>query len=171
MRIHETTIAGVRLIDADVFAAGGFDLIVGNPPWLRAEGMEPELRSRLAARYRWWRCGRGGWANRPDLAVAFLERSVELSAPDGVVALLVPAKVARAGYGAAARHGLAGTTTLIAVADLTGRPEAAFDATVYPLAVVARVAARPNAWIGVTHRRHSSTASAARSGCAASHAR
>ena len=120
---------------ADVFAAGGFDLVVGNPPWLRAEAMEPELRARLAARYRWWRRGPGTWGSRPDLAVAFLERSVQLTRAGGVVAMLVPAKIARATYGAEARHALATTTTLIALADLTGRPEAAFDATVYPLAL------------------------------------
>lgn len=52
--------------------------------------------------------------------------------------MLVPAKLATASYGAAARHALAATTTLVAVADLTGKAEAAFDATVYPLAIVAR---------------------------------
>ena len=129
---------------ADVFAAGGFDLVVGNPPWLRAEAMEPELRARLAARYRWWRRGPGTWGSRPDLAVAFLERSVQLTGTGGVVAMLVPAKIARATYGAEARHALATTTTLIAVADLTGRPEAAFDATVYPLALVARHTGPPS---------------------------
>ena len=129
---------------ADVFAGGGFDLVVGNPPWLRAEAMEPELRARLAARYRWWRRGPGTWGSRPDLAVAFLERSVQLTRPGGVVAMLVPAKIARATYGAEARHALATTTTLVALADLTGRPEAAFDATVYPLALVARHARPPS---------------------------
>jgi hypothetical protein len=123
---------------ADVFAAGGFDLVVGNPPWLRAEAMDADLRGRLAARYRWWRAHPGGWAKRPDLAVAFLERSLELTRKGGVVAMLVPAKIARATYGAEARHALATTTTLIALTDLTGRPEASFDATVYPLALVAR---------------------------------
>jgi hypothetical protein len=51
--------------------------------------------------------------------------------------MLVPAKVTSAGYGAAARHGLASTTRLHAVADLTGSPQAEFEATVYPLAIVA----------------------------------
>jgi methylase of polypeptide subunit release factors len=123
---------------ADVFARGGFDLVIGNPPWLRAEELPEEQRRRLSGRYRWWISGGRGYANRPDLAVAFLERAVELAAPDGVVALLVPAKLATAGYGSAARHALAATTTLLHVADLSGRPEAAFEATVYPLAVVAR---------------------------------
>ncbi|MGI9041042.1 MAG: Eco57I restriction-modification methylase domain-containing protein [Gemmatimonadales bacterium] len=122
---------------ADVFAAGGFDLVVGNPPWLRAQELPPELRRRLAGRYRWWRSAGRGYANRPDLAIAFLERAVELTAPGGVVALLVPAKLATAGYGASARHALATGTTLVSVADLTRAPPA-FDATVYPLALVLR---------------------------------
>jgi hypothetical protein len=132
-----------RVQFADVFAAGGFDLVVGNPPWLRAEELPPDLRRRLAGRYRWWRSGSGGYANRPDLAVAFLERSLELTAPRGAIAMLVPAKVAAAGYGAAARHALATGTTLVAVADLTGSPHASFEATVYPLALVARKVAAP----------------------------
>jgi len=126
---------------ADVFAAGGFDLVVGNPPWLRAEAIPPALRRRLTGRYRWWRAGSSAFGHRPDLAVAFVERATELAAPGGMVALLVPAKLANAEYAAAARHGLASSTTLLRVVDLTGRPEATFDATVYPLALVARNAA------------------------------
>jgi hypothetical protein len=124
---------------ADVFGAGGFDLIVGNPPWLRAEHVPRETRRILAGRYRWWRGGRG-FGHQPDLAVAFLERSVELAAPGGVIALLIPAKLATAGYGATSRHALAATTTVVCAADLTGRPDAAFDATVYPLALIIRKA-------------------------------
>jgi hypothetical protein len=132
-----------RVQFADVFAIGGFDLVVGNPPWLRAEEVPPELRRRLAGRYRWWRPGGKGYANRPDLAVAFLERSLELTRPGGMVALLVPAKVAAAGYGATMRHALAASKTLVAVADLTTDPRASFEATVYPLALVIRNAAAP----------------------------
>ena len=128
---------------ADVFAAGGFDLVIGNPPWLRAEEIPVETRRRLAARYRWWRGSRAAFGHQPDLAVAFLERALELAAPGGVVAMLVPAKLATAGYGAAARHALASSTTLIRLADLTGQPDAAFDATVYPLALVASNAPAP----------------------------
>ena len=121
---------------ADVFARGGFDLVVGNPPWLRSELIAPTMRAQLAGRYRWWRAGSGSYGNSPDLAVAFLERALELARPGGVVALLVPAKIAAAGYGAAARHGLASGTTLHVVADLTSTGSAAFDATVYPLALI-----------------------------------
>lgn len=123
---------------ADVFAGGGFDLVVGNPPWLRSEGMPPELRSRLAGRYRWWRTRGNRYGNGPDLAIAFLERGLELTRPGGVLAMLVPAKLLSASYAAIARHALAATTTLHSVTDLTGNPVAGFEATVYPLALIAR---------------------------------
>lgn len=122
---------------ADVFARGGFDVVLGNPPWLRSEAIPPDLRRQLASRYRWWRGTAGTYGNSPDLALAFLERALELAASDGVVAMLIPAKIATAGYGTKARHALASTATLHAVADLTGRAGADFDATVYPLALVA----------------------------------
>ena len=151
---------------ADVFAQGGFDLVAGNPPWIRSEDLPRELRERLAERFRWWRVGsgaqdggdralrevadhhgrarRGGFANRPDLSLAFAERAWELARPGGAVALLVPAKLATAAYGARARHALATQATIRAAADLTGAPEAAFDATVYPLALVASKSPPPN---------------------------
>ena len=122
---------------ADVMARGGFDLVIGNPPWVRAEELAPELRERLARRYRWWHGARtGGYAHRPDLSVAFLERGHELARAGGAVAMLVPAKLAAAGYAAAAREAIAARATIHVVADLTGDARASFDATVYPLALV-----------------------------------
>jgi hypothetical protein len=126
---------------ADVFAHGGFEVVIGNPPWLRSEAIPADLRSRLSERYRWWRAKGRGYGNAPDLAVAFVERAVELAAPGGIVALLVPAKIASARYGTAARHELASRTTLHAVADLTRCSRSEFDATVYPMALVASKAA------------------------------
>lgn len=129
---------------ADVFAQGGFDLVAGNPPWVRAEELPPRVREELASRFRWWHGGgRRGFSNRPDLALAFVERAWELTRPGGAVALLVPAKLATAGYGARARHALAAQGTIRAVADLTGTAEATFDATVYPLALVASKSPAP----------------------------
>lgn len=125
---------------AEVLARGGFDLVVGNPPWVRAERLEPPLRRHLAERYRWFRAARGGagYAHWPDLAIAFLERSLELTAPEGVVALLVPAKLATTGYAAPAREELARRHTIAVAADLRDEPLAAFDATAYPMALIVR---------------------------------
>ncbi|NOT08368.1 MAG: N-6 DNA methylase, partial [Gemmatimonadales bacterium] len=125
---------------ADVFAAGGFDLVVGNPPWVRAESIEPSRRRYLAERYRWYGAGKGrrsGYAHLPDLSIAFLERAFELLAPGGVVGFLLPARLATAGYAARAREALATGTAIGVLADLRADSRAAFDATVYPLAFVA----------------------------------
>jgi hypothetical protein len=131
---------------ADVLARGGFDLVVGNPPWVRAESLAPETRRQLAERFRWMkgaRAGGSGYAHQPDLAVAFLARALELTAPQGVVAYLVPAKLATTGYAAAARAGLARHTTISLAASLAGDPRAGFDATVYPMALVTANAPPP----------------------------
>ena len=122
---------------ADVIADGGFDLVVGNPPWVRAEALAPARRAMLARRYRSWRGGATtGYRHQPDLAVAFLERAVELSAPAGALALVLPSKLATAGYGSGIRGLLAERATIHAVVPLD-TAEARFAATVYPMALIA----------------------------------
>ena len=131
---------------ADVFARGGFDLVAGNPPWVRAEAMAPEQRRYLADRFRWFRgarSGPAGYAHPPDLSVAFLERAFELLKAGGVAALLLPAKLATTGYATAARGALVSGTTIAVAADLRNDARAGFDATVYPMALVAALAPPP----------------------------
>lgn len=123
----------------EVFAqSGGFDLVMGNPPWVRGERVPARTRAHLAERYRWWRGERGPFAHRPDLAVAFLERSLELTAPGGVVAMLVPAKLATASYATTARRALVAETSLDRAVDLTSEEATAFAAVTYPMALVTR---------------------------------
>ncbi|HET9955109.1 MAG TPA: TaqI-like C-terminal specificity domain-containing protein [Polyangiaceae bacterium] len=69
----------------------GFDLIIGNPPWVAfagraAQPLEPELRRFFARAY-------AGFRGYPTLQAAFVERALEL-APRGIVALLVPSPIA-----------------------------------------------------------------------------
>jgi hypothetical protein len=129
----------------DVMAAGGFDLVLGNPPWVRAESLGRARRRELREAYRWFRAGaRGsGYGHLPDLSIAFLERGFELLRPGGVLGMLVPAKLLTAGYGRAAREELVRRATLLVADDLSERARTAFDATVYPLALVARRAPPP----------------------------
>ncbi len=128
----------------DLRARGGFDVIVGNPPWVRGERLPRRVREALALRYATWRpAGAHAFAHLPDLAVAFVERALELTAPGGVAALLVPAKLATSGYAEALRLRLASETRIERVAPLAGGARA-FAAAVYPMAlVVARAAAGP----------------------------
>jgi len=123
----------------DVAQGGGFDVVAGNPPWVRAERLPAVVRETLAARYSCWRPGGAGqgFAHLPDLAVAFTERALELVRPGGVVALLVPAKLASSGYGESLRRRLAHSTRVERAAPLTEFAARSFAAAVYPMALVA----------------------------------
>ena len=123
---------------ADALARGGFDLVAGNPPWVRAERLASRVREALTARYSCWRpAARLGFAHLPDLAVAFAERALELARPGGVIALLVPAKLASSGYAEPLRQRLAHGARLERTATIPEPAVKAFGAAVYPMVLVA----------------------------------
>ncbi len=123
---------------ADVMLQGGFDLVTGNPPWVRAERLSPRVRETLATRYACWHpAATRGFAHQPDLAVAFTERAIELARPGGVVALLVPAKLATSGYAEPLRQRLAHNTRIERAFPVPERVAQTFGAAVYPMVLVA----------------------------------
>jgi hypothetical protein len=123
---------------ADVMLAGGFDLVTGNPPWVRAERLPTRVREALATRYTCWHSTPSrGFAHLPDLAVAFAERALELTRPGGTISLLVPAKLASSGYAESLRHRLANTTRIERAARQPEQTGTTFGAAVYPMALVA----------------------------------
>lgn len=126
-------------------ASGGFQVVLGNPPYVDAEAMtrhHPALRRYCSGRYA---AARGNW----DLFCVFIELGLELCARGGWCAMVVPNKLASADYAAAARRLLTEEARLVAVHDLSAAP--VFAAEVYPLAFVARRG--PAAPTGVTVSR------------------
>ena len=133
---------------ADVAAAGGFSIVIGNPPWVRPHALPAAQRTLLRAeftamRHPAWeagatRAGAGaGFSAQADVSVAFLERATRLLAPEGTLALLVPAKLWRALAGGGIRRLLTTSTRLHTLRDWSDAP-AMFDAAVYPSLVVAQ---------------------------------
>ncbi|WP_373059631.1 Eco57I restriction-modification methylase domain-containing protein [Gemmatimonas sp.] len=133
---------------ADVAATGGFNVLIGNPPWVRPHALAPREREQLRREFRsmraatWHagaaRAGAGvGFASQPDLSVAFIERSLELLAPGGTLALLVPAKLWRTLSGGGIRRTIAQYATVHTIRDWSDAP-ALFDAATYPSLLVAR---------------------------------
>lgn len=132
----------------EVAAAGGFDLVVGNPPWVRPHALPAGERESLRARFRVlrhaaWEAGAAaagagrGFASQADLAAPFVERSVALTRPGGAIALLVPSKLWSALAGGGVRDLFARDAALRALDDWPGT-SAGFDAAVYPSALLAR---------------------------------
>jgi hypothetical protein len=133
---------------SDVATAGGFNVIVGNPPWVRVHHIAPATRARLQrdfAVYRnaaWERgaeiAGAGrGFAAQIDLAALFVERSADLLSPRGTMALLLPTKLWRSLAGGGVRQLLLDRTEIVALLDLS-ESHSQFDAAVYPSLLVAR---------------------------------
>lgn len=125
----------------DILAAGGFDAVMGNPPWVRGERLPLNTRSLLAARYRTFRAaapGRRGFAHLPDLSVAFVERALHLVRHGGVVGFLLPAKLLRAGYAAPLRALLRERSTVLRIEDRSHGAPSGFAATVFPMICIVR---------------------------------
>jgi len=125
---------------AAVLAEGGFDVVVGNPPWIRGERLPLTFRSALTRRYLAYRAAteRKGFAHLPDLSVAFVERALDLTKPGGVVGFLVPSKLLRAGYAGPLRALIRRTASVVALADRAHATDSGFAATVFPLVMVLR---------------------------------
>lgn len=132
----------------DAAAVGGFDLVLGNPPWVRPHALTPDTRDALRAHYASvrdaaWRAGAvlaragQGFASQADLAAPFTERALALAGPDGVVAFLLPTKLWRTLSGGGIRALLARTADVLTLEDWSDAP-AAFDAVTYPSLLIAR---------------------------------
>jgi hypothetical protein len=125
----------------DILTAGGFDAVMGNPPWVRGERLPLTTRTLLASRYRTFRAaapGRRGFAHLPDLSVVFVERALQLVRQRGVIGLILPAKLLRAGYAAPLRALLREKSTVLRLEDRSHGPASGFAATVFPMICVIR---------------------------------
>ncbi len=132
---------------SDIADAGGFDAIIGNPPWVRVHNMSPDDRARYRTHFSVFRTGawadgaRGaqagrGFAGQVDLAALFVERSTDLLAPNGTLGLLLPAKLWRSLAGGGARQLILARTRIRIIEDHSGGPDS-FDAAVYPSILIA----------------------------------
>ncbi len=88
-----------------IMAKGGFDAVVGNPPYVRIQTLnesDPRSVEYLGLHYR------AAAAGNYDLYVTFIERALSLLHPSGLFGYIVPHKFFNAKYGSALRELLAG---------------------------------------------------------------
>ncbi|HEV7838883.1 MAG TPA: DNA methyltransferase, partial [Gemmatimonadaceae bacterium] len=100
---------------ADVAATGGFDLVIGNPPWVRIHQIAESSKERLRQEFKVYRnaaweagaafAGAGrGFGAQVDMAALFVERSLGLIASGATMALLLPSKLWRSLAGGGVRQ-------------------------------------------------------------------
>ncbi|MEO8035307.1 MAG: N-6 DNA methylase, partial [Acidobacteriota bacterium] len=123
---------------AHVMSRGGFDVIVGNPPWVRNARIDAASKRMYADRYVLFRAAGADRAafHQPDLSIAFLERALTLRSDAGVVAMLMPAKIANASYAASLRRHVQTRLRIVELIDWTTDARQWFDADTFPLGLV-----------------------------------
>ncbi len=83
----------------EVMAAGGFDAVIGNPPYVRQETLGKEFKAYAKDKYE-------TYAGAADLYTYFIERGVKLLNESGLFGIIVANKWLRARYGKPLRQWL-----------------------------------------------------------------
>ncbi|MCW4002812.1 MAG: N-6 DNA methylase [Candidatus Bathyarchaeota archaeon] len=130
----DQTVAGDRAFNwneqfKDIMSQGGFDVVMGNPPYLDSEEMvrsQPELRKAYA---RTFETAKGNW----DIFCIFLEKGISLLKDGGYLGMIVPNKLLSADYATAIRNYIK-KYRVVSIRDYSNVP--VFQASVYPVVIV-----------------------------------
>jgi type I restriction-modification system DNA methylase subunit len=127
----------------EVFKQGGFDCVIGNPPYIDSEEMtksQPDFRDYSVEKFT---TAKGNW----DLFCIFIELGVNVLKKGGDLGMIVPNKLISASYAAAIRN-LLSTNSVLALADYSSI--AVFGASVYPVVVIVEKGEDKNHGIEIT---------------------
>lgn len=96
----------------DIMQAGGFDVVIGNPPYIRMEGFAP-IKAYLKTHYQ-------AHEERADVYTYFLERTLWLINPSGFIGMIVSNKFIVAKYGQPLRNTIFKRGQVISITDFAG---------------------------------------------------
>ena len=112
----------------EVFTQGGFDVVVGNPPYVRQELLTP-IKPWLEANY-------ATYHGMTDLYVYFYELGVRLLKPGGLLSFIVTNKWMKAGYGEPLRRFFSEKAWVRSVVDFGHAKQIFEEADVFPSIIV-----------------------------------
>ncbi len=94
----------------EIFAEGGFDIVIGNPPYVRSKLIEDTERDYFTNKFK-------STIGTFDLYSIFLEKSFQLLKSEGVVAFINPNKYFYADYGEGIRKVITDSHSIIGIVD------------------------------------------------------
>jgi len=114
----------------EVFRQGGFDVVIGNPPYVRQEWLS-EYKPYLESAYK-------AYHGMADLYVYFYELGLRLLKPGGLLSFIVTNKWMKSGYGEPLRRHFSEAAWIESVVDFGHAKQIFEDADVFPSIIVAR---------------------------------
>lgn len=111
----------------EVFAMGGFDVVIGNPPYVRQE-LFKDIKPSLEKNYKCYN-------SVADLYTYFIELGIRLMNNEGKFSFILPNKFLKASYGEEIRNVIKQNTNLELLFDFDDYP-VFDDATTYPIIYV-----------------------------------
>ncbi len=112
----------------DVFAQGGFDVVIGNPPYVRQELLTPYKP--------WLEKNYAAYHGMADLYVYFYELGLRVLKPGGLLSFIVTNKWMKAGYGEPLRRFFTEKAWVKSVVDFGHAKQIFEEADVFPSIIV-----------------------------------
>ena len=117
---------------SQVLKEGGFDVIIGNPPYVRQETLGEEFKSYARQIFE-------TYAGTADLYIYFIEQAHKLLKPDGYFGMIVSNRWMRSNYGKALREFLKRESQLVEIIDF-GELPVFENAATFPAIIITRKA-------------------------------
>ena len=113
----------------DAMKGGGFDCVIGNPPYVRIQTLSPNEVEYLSSNYQ---TTKGNY----DIYCPFLEKAVEILTPRGIASYILPHRFFKTDYGKGLRSFLSGERNVVQIIDFDGFmvfPEASINTCIIVL--------------------------------------
>ena len=140
-------------IDKDNFGDFiGFDLIIGNPPYIRQEDIPNKEWILKAFESLKLKSGKSFEDSKADILTYFFPKGISVLKEGGILSLIVSNKFARAGYGANLREFLLENSRLLHILDLNG--VTAFDGVTVDTLIISCQKQKPNKNTEFSYKKH-----------------
>ncbi|MCG2785447.1 MAG: Eco57I restriction-modification methylase domain-containing protein [Anaerolineae bacterium] len=95
-----------------VFAQGGFDAVIGNPPYVRQEELS-DFKKYFQTHF-------ASYVSSADLYIYFMEQGIKLLRPNGLYSIIVSSSFIKATYGKALRQFIKRDNAIVRIVDFGG---------------------------------------------------
>lgn len=114
----------------EIMKGGGFDVIIGNPPYVRNTELPSTDKTFYSRFYQ-------STEKQYDLYILFIERAISLLKPDGLFGYIIPNKILSADYGIKLREMILENCEILKITDVSDIPVFK-DAATYPVILILR---------------------------------